>query len=121
MALEAVDWSGAERIDVEIREGAYWPMIVTLLRHRPYVLEIANADPESRLFNTTGLFQNADLGSVTVAGGPPEYDPVEGVKLPPMATAEIEIRALCTGRYDVRDSWIPHVSLGEGGGVIYVE
>lgn len=115
------NWDDAEAVDLQIRMGAFWPMILTLRQDRPYILRIANIDPERRVFSAPPLFQNSHLESITVAGGDPEFDPVDGLRLPPAGTAEVRLMAMCTGRYEFFETWVPDLNFEMGRGVVYVE
>jgi len=115
------NWDDAEAVDLQIRMGSFWPMILTLRQDRPYVLRIANVDPEHRVFSATPLFETSHLESVTIAGGDPEFNPVDGLPLPPAATAEIRFMALCTGRFEFFETWVPNLNVEVGRGVVYVE
>ena len=119
--VAAANWDDAEAIDLQIRLGSFWPMILTLRRDRPYILRIANIDPERRVFSAPPLFQTSYLQSVTVAGEDPEFDPVDGLRLPPAGTAEIRLMALCAGRFEFHETWLTDMSFETGQGVIYVE
>ncbi len=115
------NWDDAEAVDLQIRMGSFWPMILTLRQDRPYVLRIANVDPEHRVFSATPLFETSHLESVKIAGGDPEFNPVDGLPLPPAATAEIRFMALCTGRFEFFETWVPNLNVEVGRGVVYVE
>ncbi len=101
--------------------GSFWPMILTLRRDRPYVLRIVNVDPERRVISSPPFFQTAHLESVTVAGENPEFDPVDGLRLPAAATAEVRLMALCSGRFEFYEAWVPELNFELGRGVVYVE
>lgn len=119
--VEAANWDDAEAIDLQIRLGSFWPMILTLSQDRPYILRIANLDPERRVFSAPPLFHTVHIESVSVAGGDPEFNPVDGLRLPPAGTAEVRLMALCTGRFEFYETWLPDLSFEMGQGVIYVE
>lgn len=119
--IAAANWDDAEAIDLRIRLGSFWPMILTLQRDRPYVLRIANVDPERRVFSAPPLFQSSHLESVTVAGEAPQFNPVDGLRLPAAATAEVRFMALCAGRFEFYETWVTDMSFETGQGVIYVE
>jgi len=115
------DWDNAEAVDLQIRMGSFWPMILTLRRDRPYILRISNIDPERRVFSSPPFFQTSHLESVTVAGAAPEFNPVDGLRLPPAATAEVRLMAMCTGRFEFFETWVPDLNFEMGRGVVYVE
>lgn len=119
--VASANWDDAHAIDLQIRMGSFWPMILTLRRDRPYILRIANVDPERRVFSAPPLFQTAHIESVTVAGGAPEFDPVDGLRLPPAGTAEVRLMALCAGRFEFYETWVPDLNFEMGRGVVYVE
>jgi hypothetical protein len=119
--IESANWDDAETVDLRIRLGSFWPMILTLRRDRPYILRISNVDPERRVFSATPLFQTAYLQSVTVEGREPEFNPIDGLRLPPAGKAEVRMMALCAGRFEFFEAWLSDLRLETSQGVVYVE
>jgi hypothetical protein len=119
--LSFVDWRDSREIDIRIRLGDFWPMVLELHRDQPYLLRITNVDAESRIFSSPDLFKVVYLRSVSIDGRAPEYNPADGLRLPPNSSAEVQLVALCGGRFEFRESWFPTKASDTAQGVIYVQ
>ena len=118
--LSFVDWTDSREIDILIRLGDFWPMVLELHRDQPYLLRITNADPERRVFSSPDLFKMAYLRSASIDGRAPEFEIADGLRLPPNSSAEVSFVALCDGRYEFRETWLTTKASDSAQGAIYV-
>ncbi len=124
IALASIDWESAQKVEVDIRERDFDPMVVSLLRDRPYVLVIKNADRGSRTWRAPDFFATLALQSASVNGKYLLERCLTEVTLPARAQAEFRFVPLREGRYALSNGvfrgWLAGYDSGHGFGAIYV-
>lgn len=121
-----VDWSTARTLDVTIRQDEFQPMVIGLVKNRPYVLHIRNRDRGGHSFRSPAFFRQAAVAEVTVDGASvaPGGECLTEVSIPAGGAAEIRLVALLEGRYPFDNSTWYSLSLyddGTGIGTIIVQ
>lgn len=121
--VQPVDWSEAATVDVRIRDNEFQPMVIALVRERPYVLRISNGDDGARTFRAPSFFETAAVARLTVDDIEQSERCFSSVVVPARGTAEMRLVALRDGRYEFNDSaWLRQGALtGTGFGAVYVQ
>lgn len=125
--LEEVDWEMAQAVDIRIRQDEFYPIVVGLMRDRPYVLVISNGDDEQHGFRSPEFFRHTAIERIAVDGDEIADACIAGVTLPPKSTAEIRLVALLDGTYpfedpdELFDLEYEYYEDGDGFGTIFVE
>ena len=116
----AVNWDTARSVNMRIRQGEYWPMVVGFTAEQPYVLRIANADDDDRLFRASEFFDSIAVG--LVKAGDRDYDTtcLSAITIGPRETAEIWFVAKRDGRYEFEDQLVPYLFSQGASGVIHI-
>ncbi|MBK8907502.1 MAG: hypothetical protein IPM60_06280 [Rhodospirillales bacterium] len=124
-----VDWSAAQTVDVRIRHDDFSPIVIGLLRERPYVLRFSNGDDERHEFSAPDLFRTVVLDGIAVDGRSQPAGCYTRVAVPANGTAEVRFMPLLDGRYEFKDTdlfGMTYVDLGlspetgQGFGVVQV-
>jgi len=116
----SVNWDTARPVNMRIRQGEYWPMVLGFIAERPYVLRIANADSSDRMFRASGFFDSIALGLVRVEGRDYETTCLSAITIGPRETAEIWFVAKRDGRYEFEDQLVPYLFSQGASGVIHI-
>ena len=121
-----VNWSAARTFDVTIRQDEFQPMVIGLVRDRPYVLHIRNGDSGAHSFRSPAFFRQAAVAEVIVDGqsSPLGGECITGVSVPAKGSVEIRLVALLEGRYSFDNLAWHSLSLydkGSGIGTIIVQ
>jgi hypothetical protein len=116
----AVNWETARPVNMRIRQGEYWPMVLGFTAERPYVLRIHNADDDDRRFRASGFFDSIAVGLIRV--GERDYDTtcLSAITIGPRQTAEIWFVAKRDGRYEFEDQLVPYLFSNGANGVIHI-
>lgn len=101
--LQGVDWEDAQTVHIRIRQDEFRPMVVGLMRDRPYVLIISNGDSDSHGFRSPEFFRHVAIDQIRVNGEAMAERCITGLTLPAKASAEIRLVALLDGIYPFED------------------
>lgn len=116
----SVNWDTARPVNMRIRQGEYWPMILGFTAERPYVLRIKNADDSDRVFRASGFFDSIAVGLARVGNRDYDTSCLSAITIGPRETAEIWFVAKRDGRYEFEDQLVPYLFSQGASGVIHI-
>lgn len=119
--LAQADWQRAPLVPVVISSGEFQPMVIDLRRNRPYRFVIDNRDDETRVVYAPAFLHASAIGAITIDGEARDDTCLAQLLIPPLSTAEINLKPLRRGQFKLAGSLVPLNVWGAGLGTIRVE
>ena len=103
-ALKDVNWEKARIVTIDIRQGAFDPIVLRLRRDEPYLFHFNNRDDSSRTFRSPGFFSSIAVDRVTVGGKDLAEPCMVGINIPARTPVEMRFVPTQDGRYEFEDT-----------------
>jgi len=104
--LRAMDWDGAKRLDVHIRNELFTPATMVMAMNTPNVVTVFNDDTDTRTFGAKEFFRTAAIARIVYDGREVAENCIEGIRIGPAKWAELHLVPLRQGEF----------TYGEGSG-----
>ncbi len=119
--MKNVDWAEARVLTIRIRQDEFEPMVVSMRQDSPYIFRIENRDDYEHFFMASNFFRSVAIASISTPDKTSGASCINGVRIGPLETVELQLVAIRDGRYEYMDKMFPVPSLGSMTGIISVD
>lgn len=102
--LQALDWAGAKRLDLYIRNSRFRPKTLVIKLNTPNVINVLNGGGDAWTFRAPEFFRSAGVARIIYDGREIPETCIESIKIGPAKGAELHVVPLRKGEYPFGDS-----------------